>query len=114
MPAEKGGDLEGVDHGTDRFALFGQMDVGDRFKPVLDFDGLEYFETAIEAGATVTANGGTVCFVEGTFEKDIQLRVFFLQRLEGIRDRTTGFEALEGTGAREEEKLIRVVQHSDI
>lgn len=114
LPAKKGGDLEGVDHCADRLALFGQMDIGDRFKSVLGFDGLEYFEPAIEAGATVTANGGAVCFVEGTFEKDIQLRVLFLQRLEGIGDRSTGFEALEGTGAREEEELIRVVQHSDI
>jgi hypothetical protein len=114
LTAEKGGDLEGIDHCTDRLALFGQMDIGDGFKTVFGFDGLEYFETTLEAGAAVTANGGTVRFIERTFEKDIQLGVFFLQGLEGIGDWTAGVEILEGAGASEEEKLIRVVQHVSI
>lgn len=71
LAAEEGGDLEGVDNGTDCGALVGRVDISDRLESIFGFDSVEDFHAAFEAGAAIAADRGAVGLIEGALEKDI-------------------------------------------
>lgn len=114
LSAEEGGDLKSIHYRADGLALLGRMNIGDGFKTVFFFYGLKDFESGVESGAAVAANGGAVGFVEGTFKENVELGVLLLEGYEGIGDGAAGLEAFKRAGACEEEQLIGVVEHGGI